>query len=454
MNTSWENASSTTLLFACFYSIITLAQKEQRKPYQFGCEGAFYQLIDSQLHTFSVDAVGKFFWAPVLPPFARPLSAISYRVEDGFMYSFDTLTYELVRIYESGAIQPLGVPTHETTKEPLKAKLTIGEIAAGIFCAYAPDEDKLYWVNMEKNTFVISPPLVEGTFTNLAYHPVKKILYSVGSNSKFYTIDPINKQTYESDFVQGLPKGPEGAPGNLWITKDGRLFVTRAKGSSFHELNEETAIPYSLKQELPKITGDGTSCHQAYAPAIIDDEVLEWSSDKPNGGRVMLRWTGVHEINNKGYIVEQSIDNKNWSVREEKPSPGLKAYSNPYGSLSYLKKETTNYYRLKKTYNHGRKLMYGRTIAINLDVSQPNIILSPKASFGNHAFALYISGNEGAVLEIEISDINGNVLKQKEQPILGPEITLSFDVHKFPTGFYFLNIKTPRGVERDWFWVQ
>jgi hypothetical protein len=445
---------SITILLLLSYSIIALAQKEDKNPYQFDCEGAFYQMINNQLHTFSVDATGHFFWAAILPPFTRPLSALSYHLEDGFMYSFDTLTYELVRIYQSGAIQPLGVPTNETTNEQLKTKLTIGEIAEGLFCAYAPDEDKLYWVDIDKNTFVITPPLVGGTFTNLAYHPIKKILYSIGSNSRLYTLSPINKQAYESHPMVGLSRGPKGAPGNLWITVDGRLFVTRAKGTSFHELNEESTIAYSSKEKLRKTEGDGTSCPQAYAPAIIDDEILEWKSDKPNRGRIMLRWKGVHEINNKSYVVEQSIDNKNWKAREEKPSPGLKVYSNPYGSLSYYTKEKINYYRLKKTYNYGRKLMYSRTIAINLDVSQPNIILSPKTSFDNHALALYVSGNQGAVLEIEILDINGHVIRKKEQPILEPEITLSFDVHKFPTGFYFLNIKTPKGVKKDWFWVQ
>jgi hypothetical protein len=433
----------------------SFAQKNKlSESYDFSCNAGFYQLMDNQLNALSVNGSGALQWVPVLPPFERPLSALAYCEEDGLMYSFDAISHELVRIYKSGAIQPLWVPVEEKSGARLKAQLTKGALIEGVFCAYAPQEDSLYWVNITTGKFVKSYNLIAGNFTNLAYHPIKKVLYTIGVKSRMQYLDPETKDIIIGKKIVDLPEAYSSPGNNTWMTKNGRIFVTRNRGTYFAELNEEGGMAYHYQSLLPKTIGDATSCPNAAPPVFIQSEVLDFKLDAPKQDRIMLRWIGVHEYSNTRYALEHSTNHKEWTESAQKPSIGWNNYQNPYGARLPFQVNQDNYYRLKKIYLDGNRVAYSPSVGIAKMPTQPQLLLSPKVLLDESAVALYVNGYKGETLELLIKTIYGKVVCTTIYPIVTTEVTLSLAIEPLVTGMYQVQITSARDVYQEWIWVQ
>lgn len=443
-------------LFFIFFWITTNSFCQQRKTntvYDFSCEAGFYQLINNQLHLLSTNGKGSICWAPIAPAFNYTLSALAYNVEDGFMYSFDTASCELLRIYASGAVQPLGIPIGENHHELLDAKLTKGAIIDGVFCAYAPQEDRLYWVNIETRKFTKTYNLFYGAFTNIAYHSTKHLLYSIGKGSRIQYLDPKTKEITIGKKMIDLPLAGSSSTGNTWMTKDGRLFVTRKSGTYFAELNEEEGMSYPYRNTIEKTFGDGTNCPLAKVPAFIQEDVLDLSLDLPQQDRVMLRWIGVHEYNNAQYLLEHSINRKDWVQFTQKPSIGLNNYANPYGARMPYEKGEDNYYRLKKNYKDG-SLVYSPTVMLLEKKSEAMLMLSPKIVFENISLSLYANAYKGEDLIVVVKNSYNQVKYTKKYAVLTDEETFGLETSKWLTGIYQIEIISSKGLIKEWIWVQ
>lgn len=433
----------------------SIAQKQPiPASYDFSCTAGLYQLIDNQLNALSVNGRGELLWNPILPKFKRPLSALAYCEEDGFMYSFDTASHELLRIYASGVIQPLWVPVEEKSRTPLNTQLTKGALIEGVFCAYAPEEDSLYWVNIITGKFVKSYNPIGGAFTNLAYHPIQKMLYSIGVKSRIQYLDPATKDIAIGTRIVDLPEVRSSKGTNTWMTKEGRIFVTRKGGTYFAEINEQEGMRYRYQELLPKTIGDGTTCSGAKAPVFIQSDVLELKLDTPNRDRIMLRWIGVHEYTNVRYIVEYSTDHKQWLERSEKPSIGLNNYQNPYGARLPFQVNQDNYYRLKKVYKDGNRVAYSPTVMLLKEPQKAQFLLSPKVLLEEALLSLYVNGYQGKQVQVLLRNTWGEVVYSRFYEVLAQEVTFSLETKSFDQGRYTLEIISPKGVFREWVWIQ
>lgn len=436
-------------LFIFVSTLVTAQKNVLLSNYTFSCTSGFYQLINNQLNLLSVDAKGKIEWQPVLPKFERPLSAISYCLEDDFMYSFDTLNHELLRIYQSGTIQSLGIPKHETSNALLNTQLTIGEIGQGLFCAYSPNESLLYWVNIEKNTFVTTTVWLDERVLNMVYIPRRNVFCTVGRNSTFYFWDPVSKKEIKGGLITDLPH----TEGHLWITKEERFFATRRAGKVFYELDAHKGMAYRYSSPLLPTTGDATSCVNASAPSFIGEEVLELKLDSPKRDRIMLRWIGINEYTAARYIVEHRLDGNLWKEVNRKPSNGINNYQNPYGALCPYKEGVANYYRLKKIAHYGNRTTYSQTVVWR-DKKEKQFIVSPIITLGNRALSLFFSGYQDEYLTIRLLNSYGQIVYEKKEQLISPELTLSLPIANFLTGNYTLTVISNAATEQIRIWLQ
>lgn len=437
------------------FGIQSVAQKNtSQESYDFSCENDLYQLIDNQLNILSVDGRGAIVWIPILPKFERPLSALAYCEEDGFMYSFDTTSHELLRIYASGAIQPLWVPVEEKSKNHLSTQLTKGALVEGVFCAYAPQEDSLYWVNIRTGKFVKSYNPMGGAFTNLAYHPIKKMLYSIGVKSRIQYLDPATKDIAIGNRIVDLPEVYSSKGTNTWMTQEGRIFVTRKGGTYFAEINEKEGMQYRYQNLLPQTIGDGTNCAAARVPAFIQSDVLDLRLEPPKQDRIMLYWTGVHEYNNTQYIVEHSLHHKEWTESAQKPSIGLNNYQNPYGARLPFQANQDNYYRLKKVYKDGNRVVYSPSVMLLKEPTKTQFLLSPKVLFGRAVLSLYVNAYEGTSLQVSIKNLCNKVVYSTVYQVMAREVTFSLETKSLAEGMYEVEIISSKGIYQEWIWVQ
>lgn len=433
----------------------SIAQKKTiNESYDFSCTTGLYQLLNNQLNVLSIDGRGEIAWVPILPEFERPLSALAYCEEDGFMYSFDTTTHELLRIYKSGAIQPLWIPVEEKSGILLNTQLTKGALIEGVFCAYAPQEDRLYWVNINTGKFVKSYNPISGAFTNLAYHPIKKMLYSIGVKSRMQYLDSETKDIAIGKRIVDLPEVYSSKGANTWMTKDGRIFVTRKGGTYFAEINEEEGMRYRYQSLLTKTIGDGTSCSAADAPAFIQAEVLELKLAEPKQDRVMLHWIGVHEYSNTGYVLEHSVNHEEWTESAQKPSVGLNKYQNPYGARVPFQANQDNYYRLKKVYKDGNRIAYSPSVMILKEPTQAQFVLSPKVLLGKAVLSLYANTPKRNTVQVLIKNTYNEVVFDHDYQLLAREVTLSLALESLVNGMYQVEIISSVRIYREWIWIQ
>lgn len=436
------------LLFLLF-SINLLAQSPKQNTDQFGCKSEFYQLINNQLHSLSADGRGQLLWVPILPVFERRLTVISYCNTDGYLYSFDSTTHELILINTSGNLKPLGIPIHENSKEKLNTQFAVGEIAGEIFCAYSKSEKQLYWINIKTNTYTNTSLSIKGDLLNLAYHPIEGDLYTIALDGWTYRTNPQTKKWTKDSYIRELPD-KEQAAGNLWIAND-RLFASRKNGTAFYELNETMEVFYTYKGVLPKTVGDATSCSATDVPIVLKNNLLEWRADKPNRDRIMLHWIGLYEEKNNSYIVEHSTDNRFWQECDWKPSADWNLYENPYGSYSRYMMDKSNYYRLKIIEDNGQ-FSYSRTIFIGAPSNAENIIVSPKL-VQNSSIALYLSSFQNKLIHIRVYNFQGQLVKEEDRLILSAEMTLGMELDGLPTGMYQVEVVGGRSVWQECFFL-
>lgn len=443
----------------CFLLLLigiqSAAQKNRSQDiYDFSCTNGLYQLIDNQLNVLSVDGRGGIVWTPILPKFERPLSALAYCEEDGFMYSFDTVSHELLRIYASGAIQPLWVPVEEKSKSHLNTQLTKGALVEGVFCAYAPQEDSLYWVNIRTGKFVKSYNPVGGAFTNLAYHPIKKMLYTIGVKSRIQYLDPATKDIAIGNRIVDLPEVYSSQGTNTWMTQEGRIFVTRKGGTYFAEINEKEGMHYRYQNPLPQTIGDATNCAAARVPAFIQSDVLDLRLDVPKQDRIMLYWTGVHEYNNTQYIVEHSLNHKEWVESAQKPSIGLNNYQNPYGARLPFQANQDNYYRLKKVYKDGNRVVYSPSVILLKEPTKAQFLLSPKVLLEKTVLSLYVNASKGESLQVSMKNSYNKLVYRRICQVLAKEAQFSLETKSLIGGMYEVEIISSKGIYQEWIWVQ
>jgi len=439
------------LSISWLFSSTIRAQRGTAAYGPFGCQSNFYQLQSNQLHLLSVNAHSELTFVPALDTFERPLSILSYNTADGYLYSMDTLTHDLLRIHRDGTLEELGVPKHKETKQPLKAWLYAGEIMNDILCAFAPLEDRFYWIDLSTNTFETSPNELASYFTNFAIHPTEKVLYGIGGDNRIFEVDTEQQEIRIGDKVEGLPHGPR-ALGNIWITREGRVFVTRKKGREFYTLKRPEMRFYTLScQWSHQGVGDGTSCPQAYAPAVIEQDVLELWWQKPKKGNLQFLWNAGHEWNNERYFLQESPNQKYWKNIAEKPSFGDNDRINPYRALNRNYNGQKKYYRLLKKYKNST-VGFSRTVIVGRD-SLEEVVLSPKVSTQKEVWALQLFGLKNKEVEITIFNTLYQPMGQRQLRVLDDQLMVNLSLGILPTGTYSVRITTKENVYWEYCFV-
>jgi hypothetical protein len=205
---------------------------------------------------------------------------------------------------------------------------------------------------------------------------------------------------------------------------------------------------------LTKTIGDGTSCSAANAPAFIQADVLELRLDKPKQDRIMLYWIGVHEHSNTRYILEHSINHKEWMESAQKPSIGLNNYQNPYGARVPFQANQDNYYRLKKVYKDGNRVAYSPSVMILKEPIQAQFVLSPKVLFGRKNLSLYANAPRGKMVQVLIKNAYNEVVFDNVYQLLAREVTFSLALESLVNGMYQVEIISAVGIYREWIWIQ
>ena len=152
-----------------------------------------------------------------------------------------------------------------------------------------------------------------------------------------------------------------------------------------------------------------------------------------NGAANTINWKTATEINVRNFVVEKSIDGKNWTIVGEIVPNTSKNYR-----LDDNTPFSTTYYRLKNVDNDGREDV-SNTVVVNRKTGKfaiTSVFPNPTTSDVNLKFET----TENANVTINVQDIFGRViLTQKVEANQGFNLVI-VNTAEIPAGAYFLTV--------------
>ncbi len=159
------------------------------------------------------------------------------------------------------------------------------------------------------------------------------------------------------------------------------------------------------------------------------------------GNEVTLNWTTASELNNKGFFVERSTDNKNWKSLSFVKGDGTTTEKHSYTYKDRLESSSAYYYRLKQI-DYSGKFTTSKTVKVKNDNLLNSFALeqnypNPFNPTTNIEFQIEKFG----FVSLKIYDALGRevaTLVNEEKPAGNYEV--QFDASKLTSGIYFYKI--------------
>ncbi len=162
-------------------------------------------------------------------------------------------------------------------------------------------------------------------------------------------------------------------------------------------------------------------------------------------GDVQLNWATASETNNKGFMIERSMDGMNFEdlvfVNGKGRSTGITQYSKLDESAFARTGNSILYYRLRQE-DFG-----GNTALSNILTVYQNDVLGDEVSVYPNPFnnKLFVEVNSNETLDIKIFDIQGKLVGRQQINKMGlNEINLSSDLK---AGIYFMQLNGKQAVK-------
>jgi hypothetical protein len=168
-------------------------------------------------------------------------------------------------------------------------------------------------------------------------------------------------------------------------------------------------------------------------------QLRDFSGKKINED-ALLTWKTENESDMLEYIVERSVDGRNYTgigTLSAANRAGFHNYSFTDYSITSLNVSVV-YYRLRQKGIDG-KFSYSRIIALPIDKNKNIVLFYPNPVIHEANIALTVNRQEK--LRIRIMDNKGRLVKQLQWEVSAGSTSLSVDVKNLAAGMYYLEIK-------------
>jgi len=183
--------------------------------------------------------------------------------------------------------------------------------------------------------------------------------------------------------------------------------------------------------------------------AALPISILEFTG-KLIGDHAQLNWKTQHEVKNSQFILERSYDRNNFLEVTAIPSKNVHG-TNHYqfvDSNIVLQGKSVVYYRLKEVGPDG-DFDYSSIVAIRM--TNNGIMVSIQPNPVKTQLRIELNSKTIQHAKLNILNMNGMMLMQKELTVTKGSQFTSFDVSGLPAGVYILSIKTDEMVSREMF---
>ncbi len=171
---------------------------------------------------------------------------------------------------------------------------------------------------------------------------------------------------------------------------------------------------------------------------VIPVKLTDFIAQKLNN-TVKLNWSTEQELNSKEFVVEKSIDGRNWNTLSIITAIGNSALKNHYGSVDNNPVNGINYYRLKIVDRDEHSVLSSVKTVLFSNKYQVIVAPNPATDFIN----ILIAKNNSLPVSISISSINGKIIYQEKTSNASTQINTSL----FAKGVYLVKIVDENNTE-------
>ena len=159
-----------------------------------------------------------------------------------------------------------------------------------------------------------------------------------------------------------------------------------------------------------------------------------------DGTEVNVDWTTTVEQNNKYFILQRSPDGKNFSSLDTIAPAASSGEGHSYAYSDPAPLKGDNFYRLNQVDLDGKTTVFG---VLKVSTAATGQSFALKLSPNPASNTLYLEGTQGGqgTLEIDLSDVQGKVLKTLSVQKQGATWNQSIDVSNLPRGNYFIRVR-------------
>lgn len=163
-------------------------------------------------------------------------------------------------------------------------------------------------------------------------------------------------------------------------------------------------------------------------------------------GDVVLNWVTASELNNKGFFIERSIDNKTWEpinfVKGNGNSNQINTYSYTDVDIAQLGVNDIYYRLIQQDYSGQEEVLPTRVVNLSMVDAAVNVSVFPNPAQS----AITISaGNQAETLSsFTVTNMLGNAVLEG---LLNQSETAQLDISALAAGTYYLKVTTNNGVK-------
>lgn len=252
---------------------------------------------------------------------------------------------------------------------------------------------------------------------------------------------PVGDVTYEVTFNSSVPNGNNSICYGYAITYQNNI----VESMDFGPIDQHQTLnnPFSDQMEITLHCDqgltlflhawtnhecDGELCHEPHSQVVVLSPLpvtLTRFTSVPVYNGILLQWVTAAEINNKGFYVDHSNDNKQWDQAGFVPAAGTFQNTNLYEYLHENPRTGIHYYRL-------------RQVDYDDKVSFSNVVSAVYKTADIHIYPTLVSDILYAYSKEEMSfhiyDCMGKMIKQGS---MGPEIN-TIQVSELQQGLYII----------------
>jgi len=175
---------------------------------------------------------------------------------------------------------------------------------------------------------------------------------------------------------------------------------------------------------------------------ILDVKLGDFTAAKQNDETVLLKWNTFSETNNDYFLIEHSVDGRNFTGIGKKLSNGNTSEGFNYSFTHTDPANGINYYRLKMVDRNG-KAEYSSVRRVLFDKDKHNLTIFPNPA--RNRTTLMLDVKDGEKLLIKVIDGSGRTMKQETITIRNQQAELIFD--GFQKGMYVVVVVSGNGEQ-------